>query len=72
MHDTLAFGGLVLAVSAAALLAVQSHGLTARLRVPAPALFLAAAAVLAAVLPGLHEPEHRHVERVVTVALVAI
>jgi cell volume regulation protein A len=72
VHDTLAFGALVLAVSAAALLAVQSHGLTVRLRVPAPAVFLVAAAVLAAVLPGLEEPDHRAVERLVTVALVVI
>ena len=62
------FGLLVLCASGAALLAVQSHRLSALLRVPTPALFLVAAAVV----PGVTEPQHRTVERVVTIALLVI
>lgn len=68
MQDAQTFGLLVLAASGAALLAVQSHRLSAWLRVPTPALFLIAAAVV----PGVTEPQHRTVERVVTVALILI
>jgi cell volume regulation protein A len=72
VHDTLTFGLLVLCASGAALLAVQSHGLTERLRVPAPAVFLLAAAALATWVPAVQRPELRTVERMVTVALVVI
>lgn len=68
MPDSVTFGLLVLAASGAALLAVQSHRLSARLRVPTPAFFLLAAAVV----PGVTEPQHRTVERVVTLALLVI
>jgi cell volume regulation protein A len=68
VHDTLTFGLLVLCASGAALLAVQSHRLGALLRVPTPALFLVAAALV----PGVTEPQHRTVERVVTIALLVI
>ncbi|MGB8649873.1 MAG: cation:proton antiporter [Mycobacteriales bacterium] len=72
MHDSLGFGLLVLCASAAALLAVQSHRLSERLRIPTPAFFLVAAALAVELVPALHEPSHRTVERVVTVALVVI
>lgn len=71
MPDALAFGLLVLCVSGAGLLAVQSHAVSHLLRVPAPALFLAAAALMARV-PGVPQPSQLTVERVVTVALVVI
>jgi cell volume regulation protein A len=72
MTDTGPFAQLVLPLSLAAVAAVLSNRLTARLRVPAPALFLAAAAVAAAALPGLGPPPERTVERIVTVALLCI
>ena len=72
MHDTLTFGLLVLCAAGAGLLAVQSHSISQRVRVPAPALFLVAAAVAVRLVPGLEPPSARTVERVVTVALVVI
>lgn len=72
MPDSLTFGLLVLCACAAALLAVQSHQLSARVRIPTPAFFLAAAAIAVQLLPAGSEPSHRTVERVVTVALVLI
>ena len=72
MTDTGPFAQLLLVVSLAAIAAVLSNRLTARLRVPAPALFLAAAAVAAAALPDLGAPPERMVERIVTVALLCI
>ena len=72
MNDSLTFGLLVLCAAGAALLAVQSHRLSARVRVPTPAFFLVAAALSVELIPDLHEPSHRTVERVVTVALVVI
>lgn len=72
MTDIGPFAQLLLLLSLAAVTAVLSNRLTARLRVPAPALFLAAAALAAAVLPGLDAPPERTVERIVTVALVCI
>jgi len=72
MTDTGPFAQLLLLLSLAAVGAVLSNRLTARLRIPAPALFLAAAAVTQAVVPGLQAPPERTVERIVTVALVCI
>ena len=72
MQDAQTFGLVVLVIAAAGLLAVASNPLTERLRVPSPALFLAAAAVTAQLVPDLHAPPRRVVERLVTVALVVI
>jgi cell volume regulation protein A len=72
VHDSLTFGLLVLCASGAALLAVQSHRLSERVRIPTPAFFLAAAALVVELVPSVHEPTHQLVERVVTVALVVI
>jgi cell volume regulation protein A len=72
MTDIGPFAKLLLLLSLATVAAVLSNRLTARLRVPAPALFLAAAALAAAVLPGLNAPPQRLVERIVTVALICI
>jgi potassium/hydrogen antiporter len=72
MTDAGPFAQLLLLLSLAAVAAVLSNRFLARLRVPAPALFLAAAAVAAAVLPGLDAPPERMVERIVTVALLCI
>jgi cell volume regulation protein A len=72
MTDTGPFAHLLLLVSLAALAAVLSNRLSARVRVPAPAVFFAAAAAAVSVIPGLTEPPLRTVERVVTVALLCI
>jgi cell volume regulation protein A len=72
VHDSLTFGLLILAASAAALLAVQSHRLSERVRIPTPAFFLVAAALAVELVPDLTEPSHRTVERVVTLALLVI
>ena len=72
MTDIDPFAQVLLFLSLATVLAVLSNRLSARLRVPAPALFLAAAALAAAVLPGLKAPPERVVERIVTVALICI
>ncbi|MDT7546077.1 MAG: potassium/hydrogen antiporter, partial [Actinomycetota bacterium] len=72
LHEAQVFGLVVLLVGAAGLLAVLSNRLTDRLQVPTPALFLAAAAVMAQLVPDLRSPPQRTVERLVTVALVII
>lgn len=72
MTDSGPFAQLLLLLALAAIAAVLSNRLTARIRVPAPALFLAAAALAGAVVPGLDAPPERTVERIVTVALLCI
>jgi len=72
MTDTGPYAELLLVLSLAAVAAILSNRLTSRLRVPAPALFLVAAAVTGAILPGVIAPPERTVERIVTVALVCI
>lgn len=72
MTDTVPFAQLLLIISLAAIAAILSNRLTSRLRVPAPALFLAAAAIAVGVVPGLESPPERTVERIVTVALLCI
>ncbi len=59
-------------VAAAVLLAVLSNRLSARLRVPAPALFLIGAAVASDLVPSLQKIPIETVQRIVTVALVVI
>jgi cell volume regulation protein A len=72
MSDTYPFARVVLLVAAAGLLALLSNRLTERIRIPAPLLVLVAAAVAVQVIPDLHHPPERLVERLVTVALICI
>ncbi|HEV2886420.1 MAG TPA: cation:proton antiporter [Jatrophihabitans sp.] len=72
MSDTYPFARLVLLVAAAGLLALLSNRLTERIRIPAPLLVLVAAAVTVKVIPDLHHPPERLVERLVTLALICI
>jgi cell volume regulation protein A len=72
MSDTEPFALMLLVVAGVAVVAILSNRLTARVRLPAPALFLGGAAAAAAVLPGLGAPPERLVERIVTVALLCI
>ncbi|MDX6274677.1 MAG: potassium/hydrogen antiporter [Frankiales bacterium] len=72
MHESLTFGLAILCAAGAGLLAVQSRTLSRRLRVPAPAVFLAAAALAVRWFPSIPDPSPRTVQRVVTVCLIAI
>jgi potassium/hydrogen antiporter len=72
MHETHAFGLIVLLVSAAFVLAVLSSRVSERILVPGPALFLLAAAVLSDIFPSLGDIEIRTVERIGVVALIVI
>ncbi|HWB67575.1 MAG TPA: cation:proton antiporter [Mycobacteriales bacterium] len=69
--DFTAFALIVLIVAAVGSVAIASSRLSAWLRVPAPFLFLAGAAIVVKLAPSLHPP-HQTVERVVTVALAVI
>lgn len=72
MEDVTPFGMLAGLVAAAILLAVLSNRLSARLRVPAPALFLVGAAIASDLVPVLQKIPTETVQRIVTVALVVI
>jgi potassium/hydrogen antiporter len=72
MHDVVPFGLSVALVALAALLAVLSNRLSERVRVPAPAFFLVAAAVASAIFPPLRDLPIKVDQRVVTIALVVI
>jgi cell volume regulation protein A len=70
--DQFAFSIVVLVVAAVLIAGTFSSRLTAWLRIPAPALFLIVAAVVASFLPALG-PEARSIdERIVSIALVLI
>jgi potassium/hydrogen antiporter len=69
VDDVVNFGVLVALVSGAGLLAILSSRVSDVLHVPAPALFLVAAALVSPLVPGLSP---QTVQRVVTVALVYI
>jgi cell volume regulation protein A len=67
------FGEIVLIVAAGFTLALLSTKVTERFPIPAPAIFLVAAAVASDLFPGLAEAvEVRDVERIGVVALVVI
>jgi len=72
VSDLEPFAWLVLVTAAVGLAAVLSNRLTERLKVPAPALVLIAAAVIVKVVPDVHAPPERTAERLVTVALLCI
>jgi potassium/hydrogen antiporter len=73
MPEITDFATLVLVVAGGFSLAVLSTKLTERVPVPAPAVFLVAAAVVSDLLPGLYEHVPiRAVERIAVVALVVI
>jgi cell volume regulation protein A len=67
------FASIILVVTAGFALAVLATRLTARVPVPAPALFLLAAAAVSDIWPGVYEAVPiRTVERIAVVALVVI
>lgn len=73
MHEVTHFGAIVLLVSGAFAVAVLAHKLSERLRVPAAAFFLLAAALASDLWPSLGNAlSIRDVERIAVVALVVI
>jgi potassium/hydrogen antiporter len=66
------FGLAVLAASLAAIAAVLSSRASVRLRIPAPAFFLIAAALASDIWPWLGRLSYATVEQVVTVTLAVI
>jgi potassium/hydrogen antiporter len=72
VSDTEPFAVLVLLTAVVGLLAVLSNRLSERIQIPTPAIFLAGAAVAVHVIPDLHAPPQKIVERLVTIALVCI
>jgi cell volume regulation protein A len=72
VSETIRFGLIIVLIAAVGLVAVLSSRLTERLKLPVPALMLIAAAIAVKVIPALHSPPPRTVERLVTVALVCI
>ena len=69
MSELTDFGLVVLVVSGTFLAALGAHKLTERVPVPAPALFLLAAAVASEIWPGLSGLSTTDVERIAVVAL---
>ena len=72
MTDVQPFGLVILLVAVALLVAVVSNRLTDRIHVPAPALFLVAAAVVSDQFPAVAAFSVKTDERIVTVALIFI
>jgi potassium/hydrogen antiporter len=72
MHEVHDFGLIVLLVSTGFALAVVSSRLSERLRIPGPAIFLLAAALLSDVFPSFGDLSIRTVERIGVVALAVI
>lgn len=72
MHEVRNFGLIVLLVSGAFAIAVLSSLISERIRLPGPALFLLAAAVLSDIFPSLGNLQIRTVERIGVVALIVI
>ncbi|MGN6607308.1 MAG: cation:proton antiporter domain-containing protein [Jatrophihabitans sp.] len=72
MHDLVPYAVTLLLLSAALLAAIASQRLAGLLRVPAPALFLVAAAVASDIAPRLGGLSITIDQRIVTVALVLI
>ncbi|MCZ2402182.1 cation:proton antiporter [Paenarthrobacter sp. Z7-10] len=72
MRDVEPFSVVIFLVAAALIVAVLSNRLSDRIRIPAPALFLIAAAVASDVFPALGAIPLEIDERIVTVALIFI
>jgi cell volume regulation protein A len=73
MSEIVTFAEVVVIASFAVTLALASGGLSGRTHVPAPVVFLVAAAVASDLFPGLGDAlSIRHVERIGVVALIAI
>ena len=72
MSDVTSFGLITAVVAVAVLVAVLSSRISERIRVPAPAIFLIAAAVVSDLVPALSSVSVGTVQRAVTIALIPI
>ncbi|MGH3538465.1 MAG: cation:proton antiporter, partial [Pseudonocardiaceae bacterium] len=72
VDDVVPFGVVIAIISVAGLLAVLSNRVSERIRVPAPAIFLVAAAVASDLVPALGRVPILTVQRVVTVMLILL
>jgi cell volume regulation protein A len=72
VSDVVSLGAIIGVVSVAGLLAVVSNRFSERIRVPAPAIFLIAAAVASDVIPRLGQVPIVDVQRLVTVMLILL
>jgi cell volume regulation protein A len=72
MDDVGPFGVAIAVISLAGLLAVLSNRVGERIRVPAPAIFLVAAAIASDLVPALARVPVLTVQRVVTVMLILL
>ena len=72
MSDVTRFGLAIAVISIAGLLAVVSNRISERIRVPAPALFLIAAAIASDLVPVLGRVPILTVQRFVTVMLIVL
>jgi cell volume regulation protein A len=66
------YGLIILFASAVGLVAVMANRLTERVKIPAPLLVLAGAALATALIPPLSPPVESTVVRIITVALVLV
>ncbi len=72
MNDVTSFGLILLVTAAVTILAILSNRVSARIRIPAPAIFLVVAAAASDLFPRLSTLPFETVQRVVTVALAVI
>jgi potassium/hydrogen antiporter len=72
VNDVVPFGVVIAIISVAGLLAVLSNRVSEQIRVPAPAIFLVAAAVASDLVPALGRVPVLTVQRVVTVMLILL
>jgi cell volume regulation protein A len=72
LDDVSHFAVLVLLVALVGLVAVLSSHVSRVSRIPSPLVFLVGATVAVRIVPDLHAPPERTVQRIVTVALVVI
>ena len=72
MDDVVGFGVVIAVVAVAGLFAVWSNRLSERIRVPAPAIFLIAAAVASDLVPAFGRIPMVTVQRIVTVMLILL
>jgi cell volume regulation protein A len=72
VSDVFGFGVAIAVLGVVGLLAVLSNRVSERVRVPAPAIFLVAAAVVSDAVPALGRVPVVTVQRVVTVMLILL
>ncbi|MGH3744648.1 MAG: cation:proton antiporter, partial [Mycobacteriales bacterium] len=72
MSDTYPYAELLLSIAGVGIVALVTGRVSARIRVPAPALFLVAAAIAVNAITPLKAPPAQTVERIVVLALLFI